>query len=143
MVSRAGAEPAPSAPAGPGGCTSAGWRGSTVDWAGAGADGARFLDDHPYARDLDLFGRGSLFQLLNTARTEAGEETLADWFKRGAGRSTKSARGRPAVDELQARQLDFREDLAVLAAEGTVSRTGSRRALGGVGAGRHRAGWCR
>jgi len=42
-------------------------------WAGTGADGARFLDDHPYARDLDVFGRASLFELINTARTEAGE----------------------------------------------------------------------
>ena len=47
-------------------------------WAGSGPDGARFLADHAYARDLDLFGHGSLFQLLDTARTEAGQDTLAD-----------------------------------------------------------------
>jgi len=39
-------------------------------WAGRGVSGDRFLDrSHAYARDLDLFGDGSLFQLLCTART--------------------------------------------------------------------------
>src|SRR5262249_59703953 len=50
-------------------------------WPGRGEGGERFLDPaHPYARDLDLFGRGSLFQLLSTARTHAGETTLAGWL---------------------------------------------------------------
>jgi hypothetical protein len=47
-------------------------------WAGTGEAGTRFLDpDHPYAADLDFFGAGSLFKRLCTARTQAGEETLA------------------------------------------------------------------
>ncbi|WP_348261725.1 mismatch repair protein [Telmatobacter sp. DSM 110680] len=50
-------------------------------WAGTGERGDRFLDAaHPYARDLDIFGSGSLFELLCTARTRAGEETLAAWL---------------------------------------------------------------
>src|SRR6266702_3703877 len=50
-------------------------------WAGIGETGERFPDpSHPYARDLDLFGRASLFELLCTARTRAGEETLARWL---------------------------------------------------------------
>ena len=53
-------------------------------WAGAGPDGARFLEGHRFARDLDLFGPASLFQLLDTARTEIGEETLAAWLGSGA-----------------------------------------------------------
>lgn len=54
-------------------------------WHGMGAPGDRFRDDgHLYANDLDLFGRGSLFELLSLARTAAGEETLADWLKRPA-----------------------------------------------------------
>ncbi|MGE0449336.1 MAG: DNA mismatch repair protein MutS [Vicinamibacterales bacterium] len=92
-------------------------------WVGSGADGARFLDGHHlYARDLDLFGRGSLFQLLNTTRTEAGEQTLADWLRTPAGADEVHARQR-AVAELRDR-LDFRETLAVLAAEAHVSRSG-------------------
>lgn len=37
-------------------------------WAGTGEAGERFRDDrHVYANDLDLFGRGSLFELLSLA----------------------------------------------------------------------------
>ncbi len=49
-------------------------------WPGTGPDGARFAANHPYAGDLDLFGPASLFELLNTTRTEIGELTLADWL---------------------------------------------------------------
>ena len=50
-------------------------------WAGAGETGERFENAaHPYSRDLDLFGTGSLFELLCTARTQAGQETLANWL---------------------------------------------------------------
>ena len=91
-------------------------------WAGTGRDGAGFGDGHPYAGDLDLFGRGSLFELLNTARTEIGEVTLADWLRAPAAVDEVRAR-QAAVDELRAK-LDFREDVAVLAAESPVGRTG-------------------
>jgi len=91
-------------------------------WAGKGCDGARFLEDHPYARDLDLFGRASLFELLDTARTEAGEETLAGWLRRGAPVDEVRAR-QAAVDELRP-MIDFREELSVLASETPVARTG-------------------
>ncbi|MGE3178683.1 MAG: DNA mismatch repair protein MutS, partial [Vicinamibacterales bacterium] len=90
-------------------------------WPGAGPDGARFAAGHPYAGDLDLFGPGSLFQLLSVARTEAGEETLADWLRAPANIDEVQAR-QAAVEELRTR-LDFREDLAVLAAEAHVGRT--------------------
>jgi len=50
-------------------------------WPGTGPAGDRFLDPaHPYAADLDLFGTGSLFQLLCQARTPSGEECLARWL---------------------------------------------------------------
>ena len=89
-------------------------------WAGTGEPGDRYLDPaHPYARDLDLFGSGSLFELLSTARTHIGEDTLARWLLAPAGPATVRAR-QEAVDELRPR-LDLREDLAVMAEE---SRTG-------------------
>ena len=91
-------------------------------WAGTGRDGAAFIGDHPYARDLDLFGRGSLFERLNTTRTEAGETTLAAWLAAPAAPDEVRARQR-AVDELRP-MLDFREDVAVLASESPVGRTG-------------------
>src|SRR5258708_40025918 len=40
------------------------------NWAGTGEPGDRYNDaPHPYAVDLDLFGNGSLFELLGHART--------------------------------------------------------------------------
>jgi hypothetical protein len=91
-------------------------------WAGTGRGGAAFADHHPYARDLDLFGSASLFELLNTTRTEAGETTLADWLRGPAALPEVRAR-HGAVDELRP-MLDFREDVAVLASESPVGRTG-------------------
>ncbi|MCC6178955.1 MAG: DNA mismatch repair protein MutS [Chloroflexi bacterium] len=35
---------------------------------------------HPYAVDLDLFGRGSLLHLLEAVGTRLGDDTLADWL---------------------------------------------------------------
>jgi MutS domain V len=82
-------------------------------WAGAGETGDRFNDPHHvYAADLDLFGAGNLFQLLSTARTRMGEDTLAEWLLAPA--AVERIRERhAAVDELR-EQLDLREDLAVL-----------------------------
>jgi hypothetical protein len=92
-------------------------------WAGLGRGGAAFGDRHPYARDLDLFGEGSLFELMNITRTEAGETTLADWLREPAPLDQVRAR-QGAVDELRP-MLDFREDVAVLASESPVGRTGA------------------
>lgn len=81
-------------------------------WVGTGEAGDRFLDPkHPYARDLDLFGRGSLFELLCTARTRAGEETLAAWLLNPASPETIHAR-QQAIAELKDR-VAFRERLFV------------------------------
>jgi hypothetical protein len=81
-------------------------------WVGQGEGGARFYDDaHAYARDLDLFGKGSLFELLCTARTRSGEETLARWLLTPASADDARAR-QAAVQELRAR-LDLREALAL------------------------------
>jgi hypothetical protein len=82
-------------------------------WAGGGITGERFLEpSHPYARDLDLFGRASLFELLCTARTRAGEEALAKWLLAPATPDEVQAR-QAAVVDLSGR-LDFRESLAIL-----------------------------
>jgi hypothetical protein len=81
-------------------------------WAGAGEAGDRFRDDHHlYANDLDIFGRGSLFELLSLARTRAGEETLAAWLKQPAAPTELAAR-REAVTEL-APALELREALSL------------------------------
>ena len=47
-------------------------------WAGAGDQGRDFAPSgHPYADDLDLFGPGSLFEYLCSAKTGSGREWLA------------------------------------------------------------------
>jgi hypothetical protein len=82
-------------------------------WVGAGQSGERFNDPyHVYAADLDLFGRGSLFELLSTGRTRMGEETLAKWLLAPSAVDHITER-HAAVREL-CEQLDFREDLAIL-----------------------------
>ena len=54
-------------------------------WAGTGETGELYADaDHPYASDLDLFGRGSLFELISVARTRQGESELAAWLLKPA-----------------------------------------------------------
>jgi hypothetical protein len=82
-------------------------------WAGFGDSGDRFLPaSHAYARDLDLFGRGSLFQLLSTATTSWGARTLADWLLSPASPDEVRAR-QAAVEELRPR-VDLREEIATL-----------------------------
>jgi len=82
-------------------------------WAGTGETGERFNDlHHVYAADLDLFGEGSLFELLSTARTRMGEETLAKWLLAPALLPAIRER-HAAIAELRD-QLDLREELAVL-----------------------------
>ena len=86
------------------------------DWRGKGQQGLRFQDEkHPYAADLDLFGPGSLFELLCTARTHAGEDTLAAWL-RGPAPAPRSAPGRRPSPSC-ATTLDLREDLALLGSD--------------------------
>ncbi len=63
---------------------------------GTGVAGLDFLNlDHPYAADLDLFGQGSLFERLCTARTKAGEAMLACVAPRAGrpGDDRRAARG--------------------------------------------------
>ncbi len=88
-------------------------------WAGTGETGERFADPHHvFSTDLDIFGRGSLFQLLSTARTRMGEDTLAAWLLRPSAVETIRER-QAAVSELRT-QLGLREDLAVLGEDAGV-----------------------
>jgi hypothetical protein len=80
-------------------------------WHGIGEPGTRFLiDDHLYARDLDVFGPASLFQLVSRARTHLGEELLARWLSAPADVSAVRQRQASIMELREA--LDFREALA-------------------------------
>jgi hypothetical protein len=81
-------------------------------WTGRGRSGSELAPEgHDYAEDLDLFGRGSLFERLCLARTQAGAQRLADWLLAPADPDVVRAR-QVAVAELAPR-LDLRETLAV------------------------------
>jgi len=68
-------------------------------WMGSGTSGEEFeIPDHVYAADLNLFGSGSLFERLCTARTHLGCERLASYLQEPAG-----------WDEIRARQAAVRE----------------------------------
>jgi hypothetical protein len=85
-------------------------------WAGAGVSGERFLDEgHLYAADLDLFGRGSLFERLCDARTRVGREALARWLAAPASVAEVLER-QAAVSDLRNR-LTWREQLALVGAD--------------------------
>ena len=82
------------------------------EWPGTGDQGERFQPTHHlYSADLDLFGKGSLFELLAPCRTEGGRATLASWMLAPALPDEILAR-QEAIRELVP-DLDLREGLAV------------------------------
>ena len=88
-------------------------------WDGRGASGSRFRSsDHPYSEDLNLFGPGSLFELICAARTRRGEDRLADWLSYPV-LAEEIVQRQQAVQELTDR-LDLREALALSGDEATA-----------------------
>ena len=86
-------------------------------WQGKGDPGSDFADDHhPYAGDFDLFGRGSLFELISVAVTPAGRRRLAQWLKEPA-RDAEEIRGRQAAVLELRENVALREDVSTEAAE--------------------------
>ena len=81
-------------------------------WAGTGQSGERFRDsNHVYADDLDLFGKGCLFELLSTARLPMGENCLAEWLRFPSPADEIIQRQRLVADLRD--RLDLREFVAV------------------------------
>ncbi len=82
-------------------------------WPGQGTGGDQFRDaHHVFSEDLDVFGRGSLFELICTARTAGGQSLLARWLLAPAAAAEARLR-QQAVREL----IPFtalREDLSLL-----------------------------
>ena len=72
---------------------------------------AELAESGLYARDLDIVGKGSLFELLCVARTRIGEQRLLEWLLKPASLEMIYQR-QHAVAELRD-QLDFRERMAV------------------------------
>jgi hypothetical protein len=82
------------------------------EWHGTGSEGRTHLPaEHPYAADLDLFGRGSLFQLVSSARLGGGEQMLAHWLLQATS-PDEVRRRQTSVNELRPR-VDLRERLSL------------------------------
>lgn len=85
-------------------------------WAGTGVAGTEYLVvDHAYAADLDLFGKGSLYERLCLCATEAGRDMLAQWLLNPAEPDTVRSR-QEAVRELTGK-AHWRERAFVLGAD--------------------------
>jgi MutS domain V len=81
-------------------------------WSGKGTQGSQFeAQHHIYGDDLDLFGVDSLFELLCAARTQLGENILAQWLLAPADLQTIRAR-HAAIADLRSRTA-FRESMAI------------------------------
>ena len=65
--------------------------------------------NHFYTSDLDIFGKQSLFKLLNRTHTYTGASILANWLKYPAQKSEIENR-QQAIEELS-QKIDFRQDL--------------------------------
>ncbi len=84
-------------------------------WQKAARDGKGYAPPgHPYARDLDIFGQASLFQLLNETPTRSGEERLATWL--ASPTDPKTILIRQGALKALAPRLGFRRELSVAAA---------------------------
>jgi hypothetical protein len=85
-------------------------------FAGAGRAGDEYAPpEHAYATQLDLFGAGSVFELLCGARTRSGERALAR-FLCGAAPPEEIGARQAAAEEL-APLVDWRERIATLGPE--------------------------
>lgn len=68
-------------------------------------------DHHPYAHDLDVIGRGSVLQSLDTTRTVGGRSVLVEWLLTPANAAEIANRQECARD--LAPRVELREALAV------------------------------
>lgn len=72
--------------------------------------------EHPYGHDLDLFGQGSLFQMLNVTTTWFGQQTFSQWLlQRATPEELKERQGLVAdlKERLDLRQYIEREGLRI------------------------------
>src|SRR5688572_16203666 len=78
------------------------------------------LEAHPYADDVDVYGRASLTQILGPVGTARGEARLSEWLLHAGAADDVPAR-QAAVDELS-RLPDLRAELAVHARRTRATR---------------------
>lgn len=82
--------------------------GNWSDFQDLGEDGIDL--DHPYATDLDVFGKNSLFQLINATNTFLGRKKLINLLKIEEKNADNIVNRQNAVKELS-QKIKFCEDL--------------------------------
>jgi len=83
----------------------------TGKWTGFSDTGEEFIDsEHPYGSDLDIVGKDSLFQFLNTTHTWHGRHAFADDLLHAAYSKQKLLQRQAAVKEL-AQDHEFADEL--------------------------------
>lgn len=76
--------------------------------------GNEFIDSsHDYTHDLDIFGRGSLFQFINRSASIFGKLRLAEYFSNAFGQSDQVEPRQKAVNELSL-MIDLRQNLQLI-----------------------------
>lgn len=93
------------------------------EWRGRGMIHVPDLTDHPYAADTDIFGEGSLMDLICRARTVKGTDTLGAWLSVCASEKEILQR-QQAIAEL-ASLPDFIESVISMKELGTYDHTGA------------------
>lgn len=79
--------------------------------------GSEFIDpQHHYSHDLDIFGEGSIFQLMNRANTFDGRRAVASLLNKPLPSISRVQEQQEAVAELSG-QVDLRQDLAAAGLE--------------------------
>ena len=69
-----------------------------------------YNENHPYSDDLDIFGRGSLFQCLNRSTTMSGKRRLAEFLNNAYLFRDEIPSRQEAIKELS-EKIDFRQEL--------------------------------
>lgn len=83
-------------------------------------DGSEFYkDEHPYAGDLDIFGRASLYQYINRTHSQQGNQLLADWLLAPASPDVIQARQKAAQELMQ--QTNWRQELQAHGSSSTIT----------------------
>lgn len=81
------------------------------------ASGEQYHDpQHPYAHDLDIFGKHSLFQHINRSNLQGSEDLLADWLKNATSKEEVLKR-QEAITELKEKEswrIDFQSKMRLL-----------------------------
>lgn len=76
--------------------------------------GEEFINpDHFYSLDLDIFGKNSLFQLINRTSTPIGKTKLAEWLNNQLKDESKIRKRQKAIKELTPK-MDFRQTFQLI-----------------------------